>query len=73
MAGCSPVDSAFRPILGKVSARWPIFVGMVLSGVGYILYIFSRGELGKDGYWRFLFPGLILGSGGAMAAFLATK
>ncbi|KAK4686437.1 hypothetical protein P7C73_g3684, partial [Tremellales sp. Uapishka_1] len=52
--------------------RWPVTAGMVLGLVGYILMIFSHGNIGTD-YWRYVFPGFVLGSGGMMAVFLATN
>lgn len=45
---------------------------MTLAAVGYILFIYSHGNLGRD-YWRYDFPGLIVGSGSTMAAFLAVN
>lgn len=55
-----------------MSAVWPIAVGFLLSGIGYILFIFSHGDLGRS-YWRYDFTGLIIGSGSTMASFLAIK
>ena len=46
---------------------------MFLGGVGYILFIYSHMELGKNGYWRYDFPGFIVGSGSTMAAFLGVN
>ena len=50
--------------------RWPISIGMVLAIVGYVL--FSRGAEGTD-YWRYIFPGGVLGSGAMMAVFTGTN
>jgi MFS family permease len=48
--------------------RWTITTGMVLALVGYVLFSQSGTQVGAD-YWKFIFTGGILGSGGMMAVF----
>jgi len=63
-----------RPLLQKLgSARWPIAIGTVLGAAAYLLFIFSDGEMANNGYWRWLFPSFIFGSGATMAVFLGVK
>jgi fatty acid desaturase len=50
--------------------RWPITFGLVMSIIGYVLFSQSRTQVGND-YWRFLFPGQIIGSAGMMGVFTA--
>ena len=50
--------------------RWPITLGLVMSIVGYVLFSQSGTQVGND-YWRFLFPGQIIGSAGMMGVFTA--
>ncbi|CAK9784302.1 MFS general substrate transporter [Cutaneotrichosporon oleaginosum] len=52
--------------------RWTVASGQLLGVVGYILMSLPTRLVGKD-YWRFLFPGMLLGSGGNMAAFIGTN
>jgi MFS family permease len=52
--------------------RWTILIGMILGIVGYVLMTRTSTFVGTD-YWRFLFPGFILGSGGMMAVFTSTN
>jgi len=52
--------------------RYPIIVGLVASTVGYVLMSQSGTQIGRD-YWRFLFPGFIIGSGGMMMVFTGTN
>lgn len=51
--------------------RWPIAFGMVLGVVGYVLMT-RPNQYNNSEYWRFLFPGFIVGSGGMALAFTAT-
>jgi hypothetical protein len=52
--------------------RWPIAFGTLLSLVALVLFTQASDLVGK-GYWRWLFPGFIIGSGGMMAAFTGTN
>lgn len=52
--------------------RWPIAAGMVLGIVGYVLMTRPT-QYDNQEYWRFLFPGFVVGSGGMMVAFTATN
>lgn len=51
--------------------RWPIAFGMILGVVGYVLMT-RPNQYNNSEYWRFLFPGFIVGSGGMALAFTAT-
>ncbi|KAL7419423.1 hypothetical protein Q5752_006261 [Cryptotrichosporon argae] len=51
--------------------RWPIAIGMLLGAVGYVLFAQAHTTVGAD-YWRYIFPGGLLGSGGMNAAFTGT-
>ena len=60
-AGVVVVGLAVFPVLVS-KPRWPIAFGMLMSIVGYVL--FTRGnQIGGD-YWRYIFTGSVLGSGG---------
>lgn len=48
--------------------RWPITLGLIASIVGYVLFSQSGTQVGTD-YWRYLFPGQIVGSAGMMVVF----
>jgi hypothetical protein len=48
--------------------RWPITIGLIASIVGYVLFSQSGTQIGTD-YWRYLFPGQIVGSAGMMVVF----
>jgi len=48
--------------------RWTISIGLVAGVVGYILFSQSTTRVGAD-YWRYFFPGFVLGSAGTTAAF----
>ncbi|ORY29676.1 major facilitator superfamily domain-containing protein [Naematelia encephala] len=52
--------------------RWPIVVGMLGSLTGFALFIGSHTQVGND-YWRYIFPGSIIGSGCTMVLFTATS
>lgn len=52
--------------------RWPIISGMVLGIVGYVLMT-RPNRFDNAEYWRYLFPGFIVGSGGMMVVFTATN
>lgn len=52
--------------------RWPITIGILAGLVGYILFIFSNGQVGST-YWQFIFPGMIIGSAGTMTISTATS
>lgn len=58
------------PVLVK-RPRYPIIIGMLFGMVGYVLFVQTDIFVGKD-YWRFLFPGMIIGSGGMLAVFVGT-
>lgn len=59
------------PILVR-RPRYPIIVGMLFGMVGYVLFTRTDEFIGKD-YWRYLFPGQIIGSGGMLAVFVGTS
>ncbi|ORX38296.1 major facilitator superfamily domain-containing protein [Kockovaella imperatae] len=65
MAGVVSIIGAVYPKLVS-RPRWPITIGMVLALVGYAL--FAQGATGTD-YWRYIFPGGLLGSAGMMVVF----
>lgn len=50
--------------------RWTIAAGAVLSATGYALMSQPESYVGNS-YWRWVFPGSIIGSGGNMACFSA--
>ncbi|BEI80665.1 hypothetical protein CcaverHIS002_0111940 [Cutaneotrichosporon cavernicola] len=52
--------------------RWTVATGQLFGVVGYILMTRPTSLVGKD-YWRFIFPGMLLGSAGNMAAFIGTN
>lgn len=52
--------------------RWTILVGMVFGIVGYVLMTRPK-TFDSIEYWKFLFPGFIIGSSGMMASFTATN
>ncbi|WWD01633.1 hypothetical protein V866_008578 [Kwoniella sp. B9012] len=52
--------------------RYAITTGMVLAIGGYGLLSQSGDQVGTD-YWKFVFPPLIFGSGGAMMVYSATN
>jgi MFS family permease len=52
--------------------RWPISIGLIVGIVGYVLFSQSGTQVGND-YWRFLFPGFVIGSAGTMAVFTGTN
>lgn len=60
-----------KPVLLS-KPRWSILVGMALAITGYVMFSQSRTQVGKD-YWRFVFPGGILGCGGMTIAFAANS
>ncbi|TXT12917.1 hypothetical protein VHUM_01318 [Vanrija humicola] len=60
-----------KPVLLS-KPRWSILVGMAFAITGYVMFSQSRTQLGKD-YWRFIFPGGILGCGGMTIAFAANS
>lgn len=52
--------------------RWTVATGQLLGVVGYILMSRPTVLVGTH-YWRYIFPGMLLGSGGNMAAFIGTN
>lgn len=52
--------------------RYLIIIGMLFALTGYILFTRTDTFIGVD-YWRFLFPGMIIGSGGMLAVFMGTS
>lgn len=52
--------------------RWTVATGQLLGVVGYILMSRPTVIVGTN-YWRYIFPGMLLGSGGNMAAFIGTN
>lgn len=52
--------------------RWPIVFGLTAGLLGYGLFILSGGRVGVD-YWKFTFPGMIIGSTGTMVISTATS
>jgi hypothetical protein len=44
-------------------------IASLLTGAGSLLFAFSGGGHGND-YWRYLFPGQIIGTGGGMLIFI---
>ena len=48
--------------------RWPIVLGMLFSAAGLVLFSQSGHQVGAD-YWKFIFTGAIIGSGGMMIVF----
>ncbi|KAK4687340.1 hypothetical protein P7C73_g2775, partial [Tremellales sp. Uapishka_1] len=52
--------------------RHTIAIGAVLIIIGEILQVLSNGGHGKD-YWKFVFPGFIVGSAGAILSFFAAS
>jgi hypothetical protein len=47
-------------------------VAAALTMTGSLLFAFSGGGHGKD-YWRYMFPGQIIGTGGGMIVFIGTN
>jgi MFS family permease len=70
-AGAVTVTLTVFPVL-VARPRWPITAGMVLSLVGYVLFSQSGSQIGAD-YWKFIFTGGVIGSGGMMAVFTGTN
>lgn len=68
-AGVITVVLTVWPILMK-RPRWPIAIGLTFSIVGYVLFSQSGTQVGTD-YWRYLFPGQIIGSAANMITFSA--
>ncbi|WWC90585.1 uncharacterized protein L201_005521 [Kwoniella dendrophila CBS 6074] len=52
--------------------RLMVSIGCFLGSGSYILFIFSKDQIGLN-YWKFLFPGFILGSAGMMICFNMTN
>jgi hypothetical protein len=54
----------------RLDPKWLILVAQVVALAGTILFQFANTQ---DKYWPFVFPGLILGSGGAMMCYTHAK
>lgn len=52
--------------------RWIIPISTALAFTGSMLLAFSNGGHGKD-YWRFIFPGEIIGTAGGMIVFISAN
>ena len=69
--GISATLISFTSPLGRyVSRKYLILAGHVLAIVGTILLVFADTP---ERYWRFAFPGLILGSAGAMVTYMHVR
>ncbi|GBE85688.1 Cephamycin export protein [Sparassis crispa] len=64
------VMSFSGPLSSVINSKWIIACGEFLLVVATILLAFADGP---DKYWRFVFPGFVLGSGGAMLTFTHTN
>lgn len=55
-------------VFPKLSAnpRWPVTIGMLFAMVGYALFAQPR-HWSNEEYWRYIFPGMVVGSAGDMA------
>jgi hypothetical protein len=54
----------------RMDPKWLILVAQIVSLAGTLLFQFANTQ---DKYWRFVFPGLILGSGGSMMCYTHAK
>lgn len=52
--------------------RWPVVGAMLSCIVAYVLWIKSGTQVGAD-YWRFIFPGMIIGSAGMQVVLTGVK
>lgn len=67
------LTAVFSRFPGIISRPWlTVIIGQVLCVVGYVLFSRTSTFVGKD-YWRFIFTGGILGSGGNMAVMTAAN
>lgn len=60
-------------MLAITSPRWPISGALAMVAIGYVIIIYSHGDIVGLGYWRFVFPAFIVGQGVNMVLFLATN
>ncbi|GBE80918.1 major facilitator superfamily domain-containing protein [Sparassis latifolia] len=58
------------PIARYIPRKWIILFGHVIAIAATILFVFADGP---DKYWRFVFPGLTIGSAGAMLIYTHTS
>ncbi|KAI0692857.1 MFS general substrate transporter [Cerioporus squamosus] len=58
------------PLGGYISRKYLILVGQTLTIVATILLAFGDAP---DRYWRFVFPGLVVGSAGAMITYMHVR
>ncbi|WVQ82158.1 hypothetical protein IAT38_004286 [Cryptococcus sp. DSM 104549] len=75
-SGISAIAMAFLfPYLLRFfgGPRWPTAGGIFVGGCMYLLMIYSRGAVANGEYWRWLFPAFVVGTSGAMAAFLGAN
>jgi hypothetical protein len=53
-----------------IDAKWSILVGNLFAVVGTVLFQYGGDT---EAYWRFIFPGLIIGCAGVMVVYVQTK
>ena len=54
----------------KIPRKVYILVGLALAAIGTVLFTFGDA---RDTYWRFVFPGIILGSSGTMLVYVHVR
>lgn len=70
-AFCVVLLLTFKPVLVS-RPRWTIIIGMLGGIVGYVLFVQDKIFVGKE-YWKWVFPGSVIGSAGMAAAFSSTN
>ncbi|KAM0749875.1 MFS general substrate transporter [Meredithblackwellia eburnea MCA 4105] len=60
----------FPPIVAH--PRVPLVIAMLFAATGYILWTQAPGVVGID-YWKFILPGMLVGSGGMQTVLLSTN
>jgi hypothetical protein len=69
--GVMALVASFTGSLSRViNPKWVIVTGQVLVTIGTLLLAFADRP---DRYWSFIFPGLVIGSTGAMLCYTHTK
>jgi len=57
-------------LLLRLNVRYALLGGFLVSSVAFLLFIFSEGKIHDGQYWRWQFPGLIIGSSANAFAFV---